>query len=68
MYLAFRSGSINNLMWVALGEVEPSGYNSEAHDLPPEMAKTDVRSLNAFMQFMIAKLSRLGEGGGPLGR
>ncbi len=52
-YYAWRSGSLNNLLWVNLSKIAPSGYTPSDHDLPEGMAKTDATTLNLFLRFFM---------------
>ncbi len=53
MYLPFRSGSLNNLLWVDLGGIKPQGWNPGASGFPDALAKTDIASLNLFVMFLL---------------
>jgi hypothetical protein len=48
-YTSFRSGSINNLLWVELGALQPDDFSIVDAGFPEEMAKTDVDTLNLFL-------------------
>ncbi|RJO74549.1 MAG: hypothetical protein C4523_00435 [Myxococcales bacterium] len=58
-YLAWRSGSLNNLLWVDLDKADLPDYDPADYGFPSGPAKTDARSMSLFLQFLLDKLGNL---------
>lgn len=53
IYLAFRSGSLNNLLWVDLDAIKPTGWDPEENGFPASLARTDAAALNLLLFFSL---------------